>query len=386
MNLNQRSSLIILLTYLICIPNRSQATPMRPSTPVIDVHIHTNYPYYPVTDEILKSNGISRWVNLSGGSNIQTLAKHLQVAQQFQDRVAVCVNIPWKWLSQPNFEERIIQFLSQAKYLGAKCIKIPKSLGLFIPDPISPNQLLKINDPSLSIIWQQAGLLDLPILIHIGDPWAFFDPLNPQNERYDELSVHPDWSFADPKFPRPLELLMAFEEILAKFNQTTFIGVHFANCAEDLAYVRYALTKYPNLYADVAARLPEFGRHPATEVRALFEDFPNRFLFGTDLGIGSGIMLGSVGREEPMLFDIFDFYEKHWQFFQSNTQQMTHPTPIQGNWKIDAIGLSQATLDQLYYQNALKIIWHLSEQEIEKQKQEDALHLKNPKNWDELLE
>jgi predicted TIM-barrel fold metal-dependent hydrolase len=379
-------SFINLLLSLVLLSQFALAKIPFPPTPVIDVHVHTNYPYYPITDEILKSNGISRWINLSGGSQLQTLAKHLQVATQFQDRVAVCVNIPWKWLSQAQFEERIIQFLSEAKYMGAKCIKIPKSLGLFIPDPQSPNQLLKINDPTLNIIWQQAGLLDLPIFIHIGDPWAFFDPLSPQNERYDELSVHPDWSFADPKFPRPMALLMAFEEVLVKFKQTTFIGVHFANCAEDLGYVRYALDRYPNLYADIAARLPEFGRHRADQVSALFEDFPDRFLFGTDLGIGQGIMLGSVGREEPMIFDIFEFYEKHWQFFQTNQKQMVHPTPIQGPWKIDAIGLSTRTLEKLYYENALKLIWKLDDLAIQKQKKEDGLLLKNPKSWDELLE
>ncbi len=354
--------------------------------PKIDVHIHTAPKYFESTDEVLKSNGIIRWINLSGGSQIQALSDQIQQAQFFDDRIAICANIPWKWLSSPDFELKIIDYLSQVHRIGVKCIKIPKSLGLYIPNPTASNQLLKINDPRLDVIWQQAGHLDLPIFIHIGDPWAFFEPLSPMNERYEELKVHPDWSFHDAKYPRPQQLLQDFESVLYRFPQTTFIGVHFANCAEDLAYVRYALDQYPNLYADIAARLPEFGRHPAHQVRALFEDFPDRFLFGTDLGIGSQIMLGSVGNDRPQWIDIFEFYEDHWRFFESNDRQIKHPTPIQGQWKIDAIGLKPQTLNKLYYLNALKLIWkRKSETEIQVDLLNDLRELKNHLSLFELF-
>ena len=46
-----------------------------------------------------------------------------------------------------------------------------------------------------------AGELGLPIVIHVADPVAFFEPVDARNERLEELLAHPEWSFADPTVP-----------------------------------------------------------------------------------------------------------------------------------------------------------------------------------------
>ena len=61
-----------------------------------------------------------------------------------------------------------------------------------------------------------------------------------------------------------------------------------------------AARRAPNVYVDTAARVPEFGRHPADKVRAFFIQFQDRILFGTDLAIGPKYwQLGSVS-ETPV--------------------------------------------------------------------------------------
>ena len=37
-------------------------------------------------------------------------------------------------------------------------------------------------------------------------------------------------------------------------------------------------------------------------------------------------------------------------------EQFDHPTPIQGDWKIDGIGLGCEVLEKLYHLNAEKLI------------------------------
>ena len=37
--------------------------------------------------------------------------------------------------------------------------------------------------------------------------------------------------------------------------------------------------------------------------------------------------------------DAVEFYRRHYRFFESDAKQIDHPTPIQGNWKVDAIKL-----------------------------------------------
>ena len=53
----------------------------------------------------------------------------------------------------------------------------------------------------------------IPVSIHSGDPEAFFHPTDASNERYEELTEHPDWSFYSPQYPRLEELLAEFPHL-----------------------------------------------------------------------------------------------------------------------------------------------------------------------------
>ena len=141
----------------------------------------------------------------------------------------------------------------------------------------------------------------MPVAIHIGDPKAFWKPVTPENERWDELRVHPEWSFRGPRASRRgRQLYDAFERLVARHPKTTFIGVHFGNDPEDPDNVARMLDKYPNLFIDTAARVPEIGRHPQEKMRRFYAKYQDRVLFGTDTGIGADdddMMYGSNGAE-----------------------------------------------------------------------------------------
>ena len=325
---------------------------------IIDVHVHTSPARYQILSDVLASTGITRFVNLSGGSSPARLLESQKAAAQLDGRAAFCANLRWREISRPDFAQRQVSLLRMAKNVGARCLKISKALGLGVPDPKRPDRYLAVDDPMLDPIWREAGQLGLPVFIHTSDPKAFFEPLTAANERFDELSVHPDWSFAGPEFPRREALLAARDRVLARHRGTTFVGVHFANNPEDLDYVARTLAANPNLYVDVAARLPEIGRHAPRKVRALFIRFQDRILFGTDLGFGgSGIMLGSVGREREDVLDLFWFYAVHFRFFETKDRGFRHPTPIQGRWTIDAIDLPHPVRAKIYRANALRLFW-----------------------------
>lgn len=343
---------LALLGALLCC-----ASPAAARGPIVDVHVHTEPKRFGLVADLLAANGISRFINLSGGSTPAKLDGSLQKAAEFEGRVLVCVNLRWSSIGEPGFVERQVAWLGEAARMGARCLKISKGLGLGIPAFGDADTLLAVDDPRLAPIWDAAGALKLPVFIHTGDPKAFFEPLGPKNERMAELGVHPDWSFADPQFPRREALLAARDKVLARHRGTTFVGVHFANNPEDIGYVEQALDAHPNLYVDVAARVPEIGRHDPAKVRALFIKHQRRILFGTDLGLHNGIMLGSVGRKRPRLPDVFLFYADHFRFFETADRGIPHPTPIQGEWTIDAIDLPPEVLERIYAANALQLFW-----------------------------
>jgi predicted TIM-barrel fold metal-dependent hydrolase len=197
------------------------------------------------------------------------------------------------------------------------------------------------DDPRLSDVWDAAGELGLPVLIHTADPVAFFDPLDERNERLEELLEHPDWWFGDHgRFPHFARLLDAFEGLVAAHPRTTFVGAHVAGNAEDLGWVERMLDVYPNLSVDIAARIAELGRQPRA-AGALLERHPDRVLFGTD--------------EVPPTAEV---YATHFRFLETQDEHFPYSgeeVPPQGRWAISGLELRGAVLEAVYEGNARRV-------------------------------
>lgn len=207
-------------------------------------------------------------------------------------------------------------------------------------------------------MWKRLGELGMPVSIHVADPKAFWGPYDATNERWKELKDHPNWWFGDPKkFPPREELLAALERVVTRHPETTFVCVHFANNAEDLEWVDKELDLHPNMYADIAARVPEIGRHDPVKVRAVFVKHGDRILFATDFQVYDHLTLGSGGSGPPPTdADAVDFYAKHWRFFETADKDFPHMTPIQGDWTISAISLPEDILRKVYFENAERLL------------------------------
>ena len=304
----------------------------------------------------MERNGIEMIVNLSGGHSPRSIRNAHALSRALAGRIVHFYTPDWGEVDEPWWGVREAQRLAQAVQVhGYRGLKISKALGLYLRD--RAGVLIDVDDPRLDPLWHQAGLLGIPISIHTGDPRAFWFPSTPDNERHDELSVHPEWSFYGRPVPSREELLKMRERVIERHPLTTFVCVHFANNPEDLNAVRSLLTRFSNVWVDIAARVPEIGRHPAAQVRRLFIDFQDRILFGTDIGISPhSLMLGSTGDDQPTDADADRFYETHWRFLETADRHFEHPTPIQGRWRIDGIELPADVLAKIYRENARRLL------------------------------
>ena len=97
--------------------------------------------------------------------------------------------------------------IAKAKAAGAVGVKVLKTLGLYLRDGGPTGTLVKVDDERFDPMWDACGRLNMPVAIHVGDPEAFFLPTDRFNERYEELSAHPDWSFHGKDFPSFKEIL-----------------------------------------------------------------------------------------------------------------------------------------------------------------------------------
>jgi predicted TIM-barrel fold metal-dependent hydrolase len=326
--------------------------------PKIDVHTHFGPDAADRVVEIMDKQGIDAVVNLSGSFPGRGLEQQLAAAARHPGRIYVFCNLDWRQArGGPGYGRRMAEDLRTAKKLGAVGLKIPKALGLGYVD--ASGEVISVDDPALDPIFVTAGELGMPVAIHSGDPVAFWKPPTPDNERYAELSVHPEWSFYGPGIPSWEELFAQLERRIARHPGTTFISVHFGNAAEYPERVAALLAKYPNLMVDTAARVPEMGRYDAAKMRELLVKHQDRVLFGTDLGVGpdpEDLMLGSTGKDPPTPADVERFFSSTWRYFETADRKFPHPTPIQGDWTIDGVSLPREALRKIYGGNTARLL------------------------------
>jgi predicted TIM-barrel fold metal-dependent hydrolase len=332
---------------------------------LVDLHSHVDATpeHLAQATRIFDAVGIGVAVNLSGGTVTHEAGRPsaLERNKSLADRVAPgrfveYMNLDYAGWDGPDFAERAVAQVDEGARLGAAGFKEFKRLGLYLRD--QTGHLLKIDDPRLDPMWRRLGELGMPVSIHVADPKAFWGPYDPSNERWTELKDHPSWWFGDAsKFPPREDLLAALERVVERHPETTFVCVHFGNNAEDLDWVDAQLDKHPNMRVDIAARVPEIGRHDPARVRALFMKHADRILFGTDFQVYGQMTLGSGGSGPPPTEgDAIEFFQKHWRFFETRDRDFAHMTPIQGDWTISAIDLPPEVLAKIYFGNARKLL------------------------------
>jgi Amidohydrolase len=322
-----------------------ETVPALPYTAVIDAHNHLgesfgdgwcNKPVPALLDRMAEA-GVSAYVDLDGGWSEDILNHRLdKFKATYPDKFIFFGGPGWKdWQSDgASFGTKSAKRFAAQVARGAQGLKIWKDFGLHVKD--HKGILAKIDDPALDPLWVEAGTQKVPVMIHVADPVAFFNPVDATNERFEELHAHPDWHFPYPQFPKFNELIEAFARLVERHPQTTFIGAHVGCYAENLTWVSALLDRCPNLMIDFSARIAELGRKPYT-TRNFMIKYVDRILFGIDAG--------------PDL----ETYRIYYRFLETQDEYFsysTEPIPPQGRWQIYGLNLPKDVLEKIYYKNA----------------------------------
>lgn len=310
--------------------------------PVIDVHCHWMVDLDPETMiEAMDERGIRLAVNLSGDSGPKLDRMLKRFCGVAPDRFVIFCTPDFGLVDEPDFGPAVERFIEQAHADGVSGVKIYKSLGLTIKD--GSDQIVPVDDPRLDPVWATAGRLKMPVLIHTADPVAFFEPVDGANERWMQLKRHPDWGFHGSEFPERTALLEQRNCVIERHPQTTFIGAHVGNSAEDLATLSGWLDRYPNFVVDISGRVAELGRQPYS-ARAFFLKYQDRILFGTDRYPGRP--------DQPRYRIYYRFLETDDEYFDYHD----HHFPPAGEWRIYGIKLPDDVLKKVYFDNAARVL------------------------------
>jgi predicted TIM-barrel fold metal-dependent hydrolase len=321
----------------------------KPRFPVIDAHNHLAAPFgggwdkKPLNEllDLLDEAGMTHYVDLDGGWGEDILYHHLDYFKaKAPERFQIFGGVDWsKWESLGDgFPEWAAGRLRVQKQAGAQGLKIWKGFGLQVKD--HNGNLVTVDDPRLRPIWDAAGELGLPVIIHVADPVAFFDPIDETNERWEEIGAHPDWAFNGPPFPPFMEIMNGFKNLVTRHSSTTFIGAHVGCYAENLEWVGHMLDACPNYYVDVSARFSELGRQPYS-ARKFFIQYQDRILYGSDMG--------------PDL----DVYRLNYRLLETDDEYFNYnpgDIPLQGRWYAYGLHLPDDVLKKIYSENAQRVL------------------------------
>jgi predicted TIM-barrel fold metal-dependent hydrolase len=278
-------------------------------------------------------------VNLDGRWGSELEANLDRYDRAFPGRIATFCHVDWDRLGDRDGIADLLKSLQQSASQGARGMKVWKDLGRKVKD--SKGKLVLPDSDILAPLWDKAAELELPVLIHIGDPLAFFRPPDRHNERLEELRRHPSSSWRRPGLPDYERLIAALESAVARHPQTTWIAAHMASCSEDLSRLGTMLADHPNLNVDTSARLGDLGRQPRAASR-LFADHADRILFGTDIF--------PVRPNE---------IRRYLRFFETGDECFPYSAgsiPPAGRWYISGLALGDEPLRAVYSGNARRLI------------------------------
>jgi predicted TIM-barrel fold metal-dependent hydrolase len=309
----------------------------RARFPAVDFHNHLDAQEPAEVLRVMDACNVERVVNITMrpgvGEALEVLGRFRRAAPGRFDTVAW---MDWRDFAEAGFFDRAVERLERLAAGGVRGIKIWKDLGLTLRDP--GGRLLRVDDERLAPLFERAADLGVFVMFHTADPEAFFRPVDRFNERYEELSAHPDWSFHGSEFTKA-ELLAQRNRVFARHPRTTFVGAHVAERPENLAEVGRWLEEHPNFQVDIGARVAELGRQPRA-AREFFIRHADRILFGTDLVPDEGM------------------YRLHFRFLETADEYFEYPSHAsrQGRWQIYGLDLPDEVLRRVYRENALRLL------------------------------
>jgi len=318
---------------------------------VVDIHFHgrslESVADYEALAEEMDAVGVAAICSMDGGRS-RDLAEDLEMAEAAGGRVVHFARLDYEGINGDGWSEREAERLEAAFEAGAVGLKVWKDVGLELKD--AEGAYLHVDDPRFDAIWRACAKAGKPVLVHVSDPPARFQPIGPENERYEAGMWRntDEGNFHGSGVPSVDEILTRRDRMLEKHPGTRFILAHVASSGWDLERTAKMLDAHPNAYVEISARLQELGRQPYTTRRFLTE-YQDRVLFGGD---------GAPGR------DADQFWRPHWRFLETYDEYFDHPAqmlsplgaPLQGRWKIHGVGLDDDVLRRIYYENALELV------------------------------
>jgi len=300
--------------------------------PVIDAHSHA----YAETAEavsawvaLMDRVGVKTAFILSGATGPELAKVSARYAGAHPGRFVMFAGFDKENVDAYDYGDRLRRRLREDVAAGAAGLGelTDKGLGLVR----SGDHSYYVDDQRFDPLWDEAGVLGVPVFFHIAEPAAFYEPPDERND----LRRSANWSLYGKGTPGYAEMVAKFERVLERHPRTRFVSVHAFNLANDLGALGGLLDRHPNVDVDFAARMWELARQPFS-ARRFFRKYADRILFGTDNDPEAPMYLAHVRQLET---------QDEW-FWPADAEW----------WRGYGMGLPDDVLRKVYARNAERLL------------------------------
>jgi predicted TIM-barrel fold metal-dependent hydrolase len=255
---------------------------------------------------------------------------------RFGKRFNVWCGFDYTGFEQPGWTERAIRELERCHRMGARGVGElgDKGLGEFYSKPVPST--MHIDDPRMQPLLKRCGELHMPVSVHVAeDAWMYLNA----DSTNDGLMNAGTWKVDMSKkgILDHDQLVQTLENAVKSNPHTIFIACHLANCCSDLDRLGRLFDKYPNLYADIAARYGEISPIPRF-TKAFMEKYADRLVYGTDMGTS------------------IKMYRTTLRILETADEHFYDRELLDYHWPLYGLSLSAEALKKIYQGNAEKIL------------------------------
>ena len=319
--------------------NIPRTTVPKARFPILDMHTHP----YAKTDaelaawvKLMDQVGVEKSLILTYATGARFDSIYAKYSK-YGDRFEVWCGFDYTGNKEPGWSEKAVRELERCYRAGARGVGElgDKGLGELYSDP-TPGYGIHIDDPRLRPLLQKCAELKMPISIHVAEPYWMYEPMDSTN---DGLMNAYKWKIDKSKegLLNHAQLIKTLENAVSQNPQTKFVACHLANCEYNLEILGKMLDRYPNLYADIAARFGEIAPIPRF-MKSFFEKHQDKLVYGTDMGPQREMY--------EVTFRILETLDEHFYLIELTGY----------HWPCNGFGLSDQVLEKVYRKNALKIL------------------------------
>ncbi|HTE29905.1 MAG TPA: amidohydrolase family protein [Chryseolinea sp.] len=320
-----------------------------PSVKKVDTHVHLNSSNPAIGELAHADNFRLLTVNVDAhGTSLPDQKKYaLEQMKQFPGRIDFLTAFSLQDWGKEKWKTETLDYLKKSFDEGALGIKIWKNIGMVYKDSLG--RFIMVDDPAFDPIIAYVIQQDKTVLGHLGEPkncWLPLEKMTVNNDRH-YFKEHPEYHmFLHPDYPSYEDQINARDKFLEKHPDLRFVGAHLGSLEWDVDELAKRLDKFPNMAADMAARIPHLqyqSRLNREKIRNFIIKYADRLIYATDSGIDVN------DDPEQAKKSLHETWLADWKYFATDDAMTV--SAVEGEFT--GLKLPKDVINKIYHDNAV---------------------------------